>query len=265
MRLVTTPVTLDPSGERYLCWSFPVPAGDPLRVVSTRVTEPKTGVHHYVVFTSSDPLPADPAAWDCRAMKSTWVLTAAGGVGTPGLDLPDGTAMFVPGGSQAILQLHVLNAGASPITVDPVTVDLVGSTAPNLKAAGVLITGTETIHIPPHATDVTVQGGCTLASPLPNVFAVFPHMHTLGTHVSVSLTKGGSSPTMLIDRAWDFGQQGVYPATASASAGDRVDVTCTYSNPTGDDVWFGESTHDEMCFGLLYHWPAVKAETMCLN
>jgi hypothetical protein len=74
-----------------------------------------------------------------------------------------------------------------------------------------------------------------------------------------------STPATLVDRAWEFGSQGVYPATASAAAGDRVSVTCTYDNPGNDVVQFGESTHDEMCFGVLYYWPAPQSEVMCMH
>jgi hypothetical protein len=265
LRLTSTPVTLEPIGEKYLCWSFPVPAGAPLEVVSTNVVLPKVGVHHYVVFSSPGALPANPAAWDCSAMKSSWTVVAAGGVGTPGLDMPEGAALVVPAGSQLVLQLHVLNPGASPVTIDPATIDLVGSTAPDLKVAGVLLTGTLAIDVPAHATDATASGECTLPVDLPNVFAVFPHMHTLGTHVNVSLERAGEAPSPLLDRAWDFGQQGVYAVHASAAAGDRIGITCTYSNPGDANVHFGESTHDEMCFGLVYYWPAVRSQTPCIT
>jgi hypothetical protein len=91
---------------------------------------------------------------------------------------------------------------------------------------------------------------------LPNVFALFPHMHQLGTNILLSITAEGSDkPDVLLDRAWDFGAQGVYPVTGSAKKGDNVSVTCTYDNTTSGTVTFGESTTDEMCIGVLYYWP----------
>lgn len=266
LNLSSAAVTLAPSEEQYLCWSFAVPAGANLQVVATQVDVPALGVHHYAVFTSPDPLPAQASGYSCTLMKSDWTLVAAGGVATPGMTLPSGTALQVAGGSQAILQLHLLNAGGASLDVAPVTIGLVESAAPGLNPAGVLVTGTTNIDIPAHANDVAIQGGCTLASPLPNIFAVFPHMHTLGNHIAVSLEpSSGAAPTSLIDQAWNFGQQGVYPATASAAAGDRIQVTCTYANPGDTDVTYGESTHNDMCFGLLYYWPAPSASTYCIH
>jgi copper type II ascorbate-dependent monooxygenase-like protein len=264
--LSSTAVTLAPSEEQYLCWSFAVPAGATVQVVSTQVDVPATGVHHYAVFTSPDPLPAQASAYPCTLMKSNWTLVAGGGVGTPGMTLPPGTALQVAGGSQAILQLHLLNASGASLDVSPVNIGLVESADQGLSPAGVFVTGTTNIDIPAHAADVAIQGGCTLGAPLPNVFAVFPHMHTLGNHIAVSLEPAsGAASTSLIDQTWNFGQQGVYPATASAAAGDHVSVTCTYSNPGDTDVHYGESTHDEMCFGLLYYWPAASPSTYCIH
>lgn len=50
--------------------------------------------------------------------------------------------------------------------------------------------------------------------------------------------------------------------------GDRILTTCIYdsTNSSSDVVW-GESTRDEMCYGLLYYYPAfdTKINGVCSN
>jgi hypothetical protein len=143
-------------------------------------------------------------------------------------------------------------------------VNLLGSTATNLQTAGVVVAGNLNISIPPLSSNVQITGGCASALALPNVFAVFPHMHSLGTHITMSITKqGATSPQTLIDETWDFGSQGVYPASGVAAVGDQIGVTCTYTNPSNQTVSFGESSTDEMCLGVLYYYPATKASSYC--
>jgi hypothetical protein len=255
IQLISSPVTLAAGQEEYLCWSFVLPATGPLNVVATQPQISPHGVHHYAVFTKSGALPANPSAYDCKVMDATWGLVSGGGVGTPGLTFPEGTGMTLEAGTQIVLQLHLLNATSGP--EQPVgIVNLVGSNDANLTPVGLLIAGTLDISIPPHQSAFNVQGGCKAPFDMPNIFATFPHMHQLGTNINLSLTQQGkTTPDVLIDKAWDFGNQGVYPATGSAKMGDQVSVQCTYNNPSDNTVTFGESTTNEMCLGVLYYYP----------
>jgi hypothetical protein len=252
-QLASSPITNAPGEEQYVCWSFVLP-DTPLSIVATQpVVTP--GVHHYAVFTKTGPVPANPSGYDCRVMDATWSLVTGGGVGTQGLTFPTGTAMTLQGGTQVVLQLHILNATSEPQQPSGI-VNLVGTDAANLTPVGLLIAGTLDIDLPPHQSGVDVQGGCSAPFDMPNVFAAFPHMHQLGTNIQLSLTAQGSAkPDVLLDRAWDFGAQGVYPVTGTAKKGDKVSITCTYDNTTAGTVTFGESTTDEMCIGVLYYWP----------
>ena len=235
-QLKSTPVTMAPGEEQYLCWSFVLPSTTPLNVIATVPQVSAHGVHHYAVFTKSGALPANPNGYDCKVMDATWGLVAGGGVGTAGLTFPKGTAMTLAAG--------ILN--------------LIGSDEPNLTQVGLLIAGTLDINIPPHQSGFDVTGGCKAPFDMPNVFATFPHMHQLGTNIDVSLTPQGSTkPNTLVNRAWDFGSQGVYPVTGSAKAGDQVTVKCTYDNSTDGTVTFGEDTNNEMCIGVLFYALAI--------
>jgi hypothetical protein len=256
IQLASTPVAMAPGEEQYLCWSFVIPANGPaINVIATEPMMSPHGLHHYAVFTKSGAVPANPVAYGCKVMDATWSLVSGGGVGTPGLTFPTGTAMTLAPGTQLVLQLHLLNATAAVENPTGI-INLVGSTATNLTQVGLLIAGTLDIDLPPHSMGVKVQGGCAAPFDMPNVFALFPHMHQLGTNIEMTLTpQGAKTPDVLIDRAWDFGSQGVYPATGSAKTGDQVSIECTYDNTTANTVTFGESTTNEMCLGVFYYWP----------
>jgi hypothetical protein len=263
LTLESSPLSVAAGQEDYRCWSYTVPTGSPLNVVQTVPTIPK-GVHHYAVFTSPDPLPKAPLNYDCHEMGLDWGLVNAGGVGTPGMTFPDGAALALKPGSQIILQLHVLNASADTLDVPSVSVQLLGGEAASYEPIGLLIAGTLNITIPPNDNATKITGGCQVAQTLPNVFAVFPHMHQLGSHIQVGITpSGASSENVIYDAGWSFGTQGVYPVKTSVKTGDQVNVVCTYDNTTDKTVSFGLSSTDEMCFGVLYYYPATTQSSYC--
>jgi len=263
MQLATTPVTLAAGAEQYLCWSVQVPQDGAISLVGFEPHVPTTGVHHFAIFTDPEPL-TQAGPYDCTTMGLQWGLVAGGGVGTPGLEFPAGTAMNISAGTQLIFQLHLLNVTTATLDMPAAYVNLIGTTETSFQPVGLLIGGTTNIDIPPHGTDVGFSGSCTLTQPMPNIFAVFPHMHKLGTRITAGVQATSSStPVMISDRTWDFSEQGVYPVTGSAAVGDQVNVSCYYDNPGATDVMFGLSTTDEMCVDVLYYYPATAPSTYC--
>lgn len=262
MQLATTKIALASGAEQYSCWSFSVPKDAAISLAGLDNQVPTTGVHHWAVFTNTAPV-KESGPYECATMGVTWGLVSGGGVGTPGVKFPEGTAMTLNAGQHIIFQLHLLNAGA-PIEVPPAYINLIGTTGKNLQPVGLLIAGTLNITIPAHATGVPVSGGCALQAPMENIFSAFPHMHQRGRRIATTLQpKAGGAPVVLTDHMWDFHDQGLYPAKGSAVVGDQVTVTCTYDNPGATDVHFGLSTKDEMCIDVLYYYPATQPSTYC--
>ncbi|NUP10912.1 MAG: hypothetical protein HOW73_33115 [Polyangiaceae bacterium] len=263
MQLQSTPYTLAPGAEEYQCWSFQIPEDEPLAVVGLEQQAPPNGVHHFAVFTNTQPY-EEAGPWECETMGISWGLVSGGGVGTPGVSFPEGTAMTLEGGKHVILQLHIINAGADPLEIQPTYVNLLGSNATDLQKVGLLIAGTLDIDIPAQSTGVDATGGCTIDEPMQNIFAVFPHMHQLGRRTTVDLTPAdGSAKQTLSDQTWDFKDQGLYPIEGSAVVGDRIDVTCQYDNSSDANVEFGLSSSDEMCVNVLYYYPATTPSKYC--
>ena len=44
-----------------------------------------------------------------------------------------------------------------------------------------------------------------------------------------------------------------------------VDVECTYNNTTDKQVTWGDSSLAEMCFAVLYRYPASDTSYLCLE
>jgi hypothetical protein len=287
LQLVSSPQTLAAGSFEYECWSFPVPQGAPFPIIGLQQQVPAVGVHHYAVFTSSDAY-YGAAPFDCLSMGASWGLVTGGGVGTPAVAFPTNTALtlnlnqnqnpdagnYTPPVTQIVFQLHLLNATPTALTIPAAYINLESTTQPatDFQQIGLLIAGTLEITIPPNTNNVEISGGCggSLTSTggpspnMPNIFAVFPHMHTLGTNIEVQITpQGSTTPNTLLNKSWNFGEQGLVGITpnASANAGDQVQVTCTYDNTTSNTVSFGLTTSDEMCFGVLYYWPADPNQT----
>ena len=92
-----------------------------------------------------------------------------------------------------------------------------------------MFAGTTQFSIPADSQPHTAMGGCTASSDL-HVFALWPHMHQLATHQSLTTTHAG----MLLDADYTFGEQKNYPmAELLVPAGDRIETTCTFVNTTG--------------------------------
>jgi hypothetical protein len=130
------------------------------------------------------------------------------------------------------------------------------------EAEGTLA-GTFDIAIPPHAQG-SATGNCTMSRDV-SIFAVLPHMHELGTHMTVTAEPQAGSPTVMHDADYTFEDQRFWMVSpeVSLSAGDRVSIDCSYDNPTDNLVTFGDSTKQEMCFASLWTYPPLSAGLVC--
>ena len=260
-RLIAASYMLQPGQEVYECARVTAKQDYLIHVVL-----PVNGqaTHHEVV--GIDPKKAQPDTNPAAANPPTcnglevmnWNLIFADGVGSPSLTMPDGVVMKVSAGDQLVLQLHLLNASQSALSsmaaVDVQTLD------PSLvkNEAEMILAGPVQFMIPP-GNNQMINGKCTMNGAT-NYYAVFPHMHQLGTHITVNAVVGGASQ-LIYDGAWDFNNQLFKSFTPIPMAqGEPITVNCTYNNTTGGTVSFGTSTTDEMCFAISYRYPKLPAK-----
>jgi hypothetical protein len=219
--------------------------------------------HHEVIgidpqksMPDTDPNAANPPI--CPGIEvMNWNLIFADGVGSPSLTMPDGVVMHVHAGDQLVFQLHLLNASPNMVT-STASVQVVELPAAQVtNEAQMILAGPVQFSIAPGNNQI-VSGKCTMKGAT-HFYAVFPHMHVLGTHISVNAVVGGVSQSVY-DAAYDFTNQTFASFTPIAmNTGDQITVTCTYDNTTGTAVNFGTSTTQEMCFAISYRYPALPA------
>jgi hypothetical protein len=189
----------------------------------------------------------------------------ATGVRTGALAFPDGVAVRLDAGEKLLLNLHLFNTtsdsmtGISGVEVLPADPASVRDEA-ELVLAGKMIG----LTVPPGES--TQVGRCT-ATANQTIFAISAHMHTLGVHLRSTAHSAAAGPTVLLDTDYSFDNQQFYDVNpgATLSAGDYVEVECTYQNPGANTVSFGDSTLEEMCFSGLYRYPRTDAYLFCVN
>lgn len=255
--LVGSDWTLAPGAEKYQCTQITV-AQDTWVSAFRGIAPP--GTHH--TFLTSDSSATD-GTFPCDGGTMGLALVAATAVGTPDFALPEGVAIKLSAGQKLLLNIHLLDASASPMSGHSgVAVRTVGATPVLHEAEAVLAGKTAGLTVPPGMS--TQSGHCTMAADV-TLFAVFPHMHKLGTHMTVTAAPANGMPTTLSDRPYAFGNQFIYPLspTAALRSGDVVTVDCSYDNPGPQTVVFGQSTRDEMCFAALFRYPRVAHGVLC--
>lgn len=255
--------TIPATTEVYQCFTITAPTGgtasEDVGAKRFAYVAGSEAVHHIVIFREMGSEP--DGTRECAAFDMSWNPYYAGGPVTDPLETPAGVAFPVNEVETWVIQMHYVNASDVPV-VDDTQVEI-GFTVPGeaFTRAGLVIAGSTNISLQPNTPNQTVVGTCPIpGSPTINVnaFAMWPHMHQLGTNFKVEHVKS-TVTTTLIDSAWSFGDQPLWipPAEIAITNNDQFVTTCTYNNITDQVVSFGESTFEEMCFNFLYYYPAI--------
>ncbi len=264
-RLLQTHYSIPAGQEFYWCKEIPV-AND--MYLTEIIPVSPLGVHHEV-------LAIDPSAHDgeytCQAIGPNWTPLFASGVGSPSLTMPDKVALKLTAGQHVVLNLHLFNATPNAIEGDAAIDVALASDPTGYQFAGVPFAGNMTFTVPP--APYQVNGQCTVSTDT-QFFAVFPHMHTTGSHMKVWTESATGGTTVVWDNDYSFSEQkfGEYPnwmgpQLIPLKAGDKIKNTCTYS-AAGVGKKFGESTTDEMCFAISYVVPPIATTLgtpFCVN
>lgn len=220
------------------------------------------GTHHTLLSINEEPTGPDGIE-ECGPNDNGHVTLLGSGVGEDYSSgpLPEGVAYKIPKGSQVNLNLHLFNVqdsaleGLSGVKIRTTTADKVK------ELAQVTLAGPVQLSIP--MGESTSKGTCTLMNDA-TIFAVSPHMHQLGTHIKAVAKRAKGEAVTLYDGPYDFNEQRQYSAEMlKLSAGDTVEVECTYNNTTDQTVMFGNSSLEEMCFVGLYRFPLVEGSLVC--
>jgi len=200
------------------------------------------GTHHTLLF---------------RGLSGTNAIYASG-VGTNELVFPPGTGLKLEAGTLLGLQLHIYNPSDQTLTGESGIEIITRDAAEVSEEIDLFLPGPRNLALPANQVS-TMTGTCTVSG-AQKLFALFPHMHQLGTHFKTTLTVGGIDQ-VLHDEPYDFEHQPVKTfASIALAAGDKITTECTWNNTTSGVVGYGESSTTEMCYSILYRYPRGTEE-----
>lgn len=247
--IVTVDWTLDPpdgpNPDKYWCSSRTL-TEDTIITGFRDISPPGT---HHTVLSVGEGGTDDPGS-ECEIFSSHGNLLFASGVGTDDFIFPDGVGLRLEAGQQVFINVHLFNASENEIAgtsgVSVVTADAVETEAEFTFA------GTIGIDIPQDSPPThTESGSCTVDQDA-TILNWWPHMHQLGRHMLIEV-----NGTAVHDEPFDFLEQKNFPTELQLQAGDEIAVTCTYEGHPDQNVGFGDSSNQEMCFAGFYRYPAV--------
>lgn len=256
--LVSGEWTMPPGDEGYYCVRATVE--DTMYIHAFRPIDPP-GTHHTAL--AIDLSGGDDGGFPCGAQDVGFKLLFGSGVGTAPYTLPDGVAFTLEAGTQVILNLHLYNVTDAPIVgTSGIEVERMPELDVVHEAEVVYALDTD-LRVPPGESIAT--GRCTFNAES-TVFGVFPHMHKLGTRMTASLVHADGVPQRFFDQAYSFEEQLNYETPPiPVLKNDSISYECTFANPTGQTVDFGDSTDAEMCVLGMYRYPSQGAISLCIN
>jgi hypothetical protein len=171
---------------------------------------------------------------------------------------PDGSAKFIPAGSDLVFQMHYMTHGHA--ATDQSSVGLVFSKQPPSQRVLTLQLTNDHFLIPPGAPDFRVE----VHGSLPNdavLLSFFPHMHLRGKRFEYNILHPDSAPETLLRVNYDFYWQLSYRLLhpLPLKAGTVLQALAWYdnskNNPHNPDpnvaVRWGDQTYDEMMVGFF--------------
>jgi hypothetical protein len=250
-------------GEHYEQFYYKVPWQSAVQGTRFGTKYDNTAVlHHWLLFTTTSHGPDSDGTHETvngSQFGDSAQLVAGWAVGGRDVCLPNTIGLQLPpGGAMLNLQWHYFNSTSSPQddASSVVVCTVPDNTRPNLASMTWL--GSENLDLPP-GTMTKKSGSCPNDSGAPiHIWAVWPHMHTLGRHMSAVVHRAGGGDEMVFDHDFDFMHQVHYPQTPEIvlQPDDVIESTCTFDNTSDQAVGFGSSTTQEMCYNFVYAYPA---------
>lgn len=254
--LIEVEWSLDPGEEKFLC-ALQTVHEDTL-VSAFRARAP-TGTHHTLLTVTQSHGPDE--VFECDPGTLSDAMVFASGIATDDLVFPEGVATRIPAGKQVLLNLHLLNSSAQPLSGRSGTEVRVLAGEEMVHEAEMIFAGTTEIQLAP-MSDGTANGTCAFRDDA-TVLSLWPHMHQYGRHMRI-VHRAAGEETALHDAPFRFDEQLNYPIAATHVArGEFVDVTCHWQNTSSDMVVYGDSSSTEMCFAGLYRYPAAHEGLFC--
>lgn len=182
-------------------------------------------------------------------VRSRWLVST--GPSDRGGPLPDGTGLPMSAGRKTVLQMHYNRQhGTFP---DQTAIDL--KLEPRVAHEAFVESVADTELLLPPGRPAVVETDTLALDDEYTLWGVWPHMHSLGTELRVTVTRPGSEVCLAQVDHYEFHWQrfAFYEQPIHVHAGDTLRISCTYDTTSRDTttVW-GLGTADEMCIGFFY-------------
>ena len=226
-----------------------------------------TSSHHMIVYRVND-TEERLEPFDCDPFRDTLDPTQ----GSPLvisqkehdlLQLPDGVGFELEANQMVRLEMHYINTTGADVTLESTSTICPMRPEDFEHTADFLFIGTPDIDIPPHSTYSTGQ----MYFPIPseyadaNFFAITGHEHQYGTNVDIWTATGASDPgTSVYDPMpflWEEPETVYHDPPFQVPAGGGFKFQCDWDNYSDNNVGFGESANQEMCFFWAYYYPGT--------
>jgi len=186
-------------------------------------------------------------------------ILAIGGPGEGTLDMPEGTALRLPKGSELIFELHYTPNGVA--TTDRTEVGVVFADEPPQRELRIHMFGSEELAIPPGAQHHHHEADFTFAKN-GKIYALLPHMHWRGKAYQAWMDgPNGEKNILLSVPRYDFNWQTYYHYAdpVPVKAGETIHSVAHWDNSANNlanpdptiEVKYGLQTSDEMMYGFL--------------
>lgn len=262
------PLTVPPGEENTQCVVKRLGNDEAIRVNQIHNVLP-AGSHHLIVYRTADTEEVlEP--YDCQPFADTLDPTKGSPLMVTQkhdelLTLPDGVAFTLQPGVMIRLEMHYINATPEPLDVSATSTFTTMPEEDFQYEADFLFLGNPDIDIPPNSAFTLGPTFLPLPADLAgsNIFGITGHTHQYGTNVTVDLADAETGPfTSLYDvQGWQWNEPATVfldpPAVIEEGAGFRF--TCEYQNTSANQVAFGESANEEMCFFWAYYYPSKGA------
>jgi hypothetical protein len=274
-QIQTPDIVVAPGESTTYCYYFRAATTESIGVNHWSSTK-SPGMHHLIAYAAYDtnwaPVERQPPGTLVQSScgfssggVATWLYAAHHPTQDLALPADDGSGkalgMEIQSGQPLFVEIYVHNTADLPLTA---TALLRAEGLPHgalyAKMATYLTTSTN-IAIGPNATGVLVTQTCPTPA---NVkfwwLSTRTHMRAVSSRIL-----DGASP-LVVNSNWEDPQAAVYtqPGFYTFASGGLT-YECTYDNPTGDVIQFGESEDtNEVCMGIGYFFPADHP-SVCVN
>ncbi len=275
-RLTYGPITVMPGQEGTKCIWLKLSNTSEIKVHQVH-DQLSPASHHLIVYRDDMDTTEQTTPVDCQPF--TGALNTSGMIAPivitqkedDQLTLPDKVAYTLKPNQMVKIEMHYLNATDAPVdasatvdffAADPATID---------DEANILFIGSPDITLAPGETKTLHQFFATpsyIDFSQSKIFAITGHTHKLGTDVKVNVAPSKTGPMTEVygptPFSWSEPETTTHAPPFSVPKTGGFDFECSYTNTTNQQVKFGESANDEMCFFWAYYYPS-QGSKVCIH